>query len=305
MDKDLNFYKGIVDNIVDYILVVDRDYKIVYANRSLLERCSRPEVEVIGKRCHEFSHHCPVPCSKEDGGVKCAHEEVFETGRPVSVTHTHKLPDGTELIFDITASPLKDREGRVLYMIEAMRDVTKIKREMDELLGTQEMFRAIARTAADAIVVIDDKGLITFWNPSAERMFGYSEDEALGEELHMIFAPEKYHKAYRDGIRIFGETGRGNVIGKTLEFTAVRKDGTEFPIEVSTSAIRVRGRWHAVGIIRDITEKVRLNEDLRKRIRELEEFYDIAVTRELRMIELKEEIERLKEEVDRLKRVGS
>jgi|Deesub1362A_J573_1020465.scaffolds.fasta_scaffold00396_11 PAS domain S-box-containing protein len=190
-------------------------------------------------------------------------------------------------------------------MIEVMRDVTKIKREMDELMGAQEMFRTIAKTAADAIVVIDDRGMITFWNPSAERMFGYSEDEALGKELHIIFAPEKYHKAYRDGIRIFGETGKGNVIGKTLEFTAVRKDGTEFPIEVSTSAIRVKGRWHAVGIIRDITEKVRLNEDLRKRIRELEEFYDIAVTRELRMIELKEEIDRLKEEVERLRRVGS
>jgi len=82
----LHFYREIVDSIVDYVLVIDRDYRIVYANRSLLERCGRTEGEVIGKRCHEFSHHCPVPCRRENATVRCAHEEVFDTGRSTSVT---------------------------------------------------------------------------------------------------------------------------------------------------------------------------------------------------------------------------
>jgi PAS domain S-box-containing protein len=299
MDNDLNFYKEIVDSIGDYVLVVDRHYRIVFTNRSLLERCGSRENDVVEKHCYEFSHHCPFPCRIEDTLTECPHEIVFKTGKSTSITHPHKLPDGTELIFDITASPIRDKNGEIIYMIEVMRDVTMAKRVTDELRETREMFHAIAKTATDAIVVIDDRGMITFWNPSAERMFGYKEDEALGKELHLIFAPEMYHKAYRSGIKVFGETGRGNVIGRTLEFTATKKNGTEFPIEVSTSAIRVKGRWHAVGIIRDISERMKLNEDLKKRIKELEEFYEIAVARELRMIELKEEIDRLKKGIDK------
>jgi len=301
MDKELNFYKEIVDSIGDYVLVIDRDYRIVFANRALLERCGLKLEDVKGRKCHEFSHHLPLPCHKELSFLICAHKEVFEKKMPASTTHTHKLPDGTEIVLQITGTPLKGEDGEVLYMVEMMRDITDITKRMDDLQELREMFQAIAMTATDAIVVIDDRGLIKYWNPSAERMFGYSEDEALGKELHMIFAPEKYHRAYRNGIRIFGETGMGNVIGKTLEFTAIKKDRTEFPIEVSTSAINIKGRWHAVGIIRDISERVKLNEDLKKRIKELEEFYDIAVSRELRMIELKEEIERLEGEVQRLK----
>jgi len=302
MDDDLNFYKEIVDSIGDYVLVIDRDYRIVFANRALLERCGLTQDDVKDRRCYEFSHHLSLPCHKEFPSLICAHKEVFQDKMPASTTHTHKLPDGTEIVLQITGTPLKGEDGEVLYMVELMRDITDITRRMNDLQEVREIFHTIARTAADAIVVIDDRGLITFWNPSAERMFGYREDEALGKELHMIFAPEKYRDSYKKGIRRFGETGMGNVIGRTLEFTAIKKDGTEFPIEVSTSAIRVRGRWHAVGIIRDISERVKLNDDLKKRIKELEEFYEIAVSRELRMIELKEEIDRLEKEVQRLRR---
>ncbi|MEA1956960.1 MAG: PAS domain S-box protein [Euryarchaeota archaeon] len=82
-------------------------------------------------------------------------------------------------------------------------------------------------------------------------------------------------------------------IGKTLKLAAVRKDGTEFPVELSLSAVKIKGKWNAIGIIRDIIERKRAEDALRKSIAELERFNRLAVDRELRMVELKREVNRL------------
>jgi PAS domain S-box-containing protein len=135
---------------------------------------------------------------------------------------------------------------------------------MQSLQQSEGKFRAIASTAADAIIVMDNHGIITYFNAAAEKMFGYSWQEALGKELHQLIAPERYRDAYKNGFEKFRESGRGPAIGNTLEFRAVRKDGTEFPIEVSTSVIPVSDEWHAVGIVRDISERKRTERELLK-----------------------------------------
>ncbi|RJQ15095.1 MAG: PAS domain S-box protein [Nitrospiraceae bacterium] len=130
------------------------------------------------------------------------------------------------------------------------------------LYESEEKFRAITTTAVDGIIVMDNKGCIVYWNPAAERMFGYSQQDALGRELHMLLAPEKYHGQYKKGFEAFRSTGQGVAVDRTFEFTAIRKDGTEFPMEVSTSAIRIKGEWHAVGLVHDITERKNAEKDL-------------------------------------------
>ncbi|MBI4681880.1 MAG: PAS domain S-box protein, partial [Nitrospirae bacterium] len=130
------------------------------------------------------------------------------------------------------------------------------------LSESEEKFRAITTTAVDGIIVMDNKGSITYWNPAAERMFGYSQAEAVGRELHIFLAPRKYHEMYKKGFNGFRATGQGPAIGKTLEFIAVKKDGTEFPIEVSTSTISIKGEWHAVGLVHDITQRKNAERDL-------------------------------------------
>ena len=91
-------------------------------------------------------------------------------------------------------------------------------------------------------------------------MFGYSEDKAIGCELHRLLAPERFHQAYMKSFKNFQLTGEGAAIGKTLELTALHKDGHEFPIDISLSAIQIGEEWHAVGIVRDITERKRAEE---------------------------------------------
>jgi PAS domain S-box-containing protein len=156
---------------------------------------------------------------------------------------------------------------------EAHDDIVERKRTEEALRESEEKFRAISGTAADAIILMDNEGRISYWNPAAERTFGYTPGEAIGQELHVFLAPEEFHQPYKQGFKKFRGTGEGPIIGKTAEFVAVRKDGTQFPIEVSTSALNIKGEWHSAGIIRDISERKsaedeirKLNEDLEKRV---------------------------------------
>ena len=122
------------------------------------------------------------------------------------------------------------------------------------LLETEEKFRAITSSANDVIMLMDNEGYISYWNEAAEKIFGYSYDEVFGKELHKLLMPEKYYHAFRKGFTAFKTTGEGPVIGEKIEVEAIKKDGTIFSIELSTSSVKIKGKWHAIGIIRDITE---------------------------------------------------
>jgi PAS domain S-box-containing protein len=123
------------------------------------------------------------------------------------------------------------------------------------LQESEEKFRKISSSAQDAIIMMDHEGRISFWNQAAEKVLGYSQEEALGRELHLWLAPERFRERYRQGFRAFQASGEGPVIGQTLELSALRKDGEEFPIELSVSAVKLKGRWNAIGILRDISER--------------------------------------------------
>lgn len=120
---------------------------------------------------------------------------------------------------------------------------------------SEKKFRSMATAAQDAIVMIDHEGRINYWNPAAERIFGYRADEVVGHDAHSRLAPERYRQLFHEGFARFTDSGHGPLIGKTIEIEALRKDGREFPVEVSISAFKLQGRWHAVGLLRDITER--------------------------------------------------
>ncbi len=97
------------------------------------------------------------------------------------------------------------------------------------------------------------EGAILFWNRAAEVIFGYASDEAIGQNLHHLLAPERYRPAFEAGFARFRTSGEGAVVGRMLELQALRKDGTEFPMELSLSAVKRGEEWIAIGIIRDIS----------------------------------------------------
>lgn len=130
------------------------------------------------------------------------------------------------------------------------------------MIESEEKFRLISTAAQDAIVIIGQEEKVIYWNPAAEKIFGYSANEACGNNMHILITPERYQLEAHQGFERFGRYGVGNLIGKTLEVMARHKSGYEFPIELSISAFRFQDSWHALGIIRDITVRKQAEEKL-------------------------------------------
>lgn len=166
---------------------------------------------------------------------------------------THKTIKGKEFIATVLLTQMQVEQQTVLQA--TVRDISLQKQIEKELKENEERFRTITSMALDAIMLIDESGNISFWNPAAEKMLGYKEEEVIGKELHRLLAPSRYHDAYLKGFQNFQKTGTGSAIGKVLELAAIRKDGTECPIELSVSAVKRNERWCAVGVMRDITER--------------------------------------------------
>ena len=141
---------------------------------------------------------------------------------------------------------------------------TGVLRESESLLS------AITDSAQDVILMMDPKGCVTFWNAAAERVLGYPRAEAFGRNLHDLIAPERYLEAHNSAFPEFLRTGQGAAIGQTLELYARRKDGREIAVALSLSSVLIKGEWHAVGIVRDINERKRIEEELRIKERAIE-----------------------------------
>ncbi|EKD52385.1 MAG: sensory box protein [uncultured bacterium] len=149
--------------------------------------------------------------------------------------------------------------GNDTSFIEALSPffATAIHRKLLEtkIKENEERLRTVTMTALDAIIIMDENGCITGWNPAATRMFGYPLDEILGKNLHTVLSPSRYWADYEKNIPHFRKTGQGPIVRKTREIVALRKDGTEFPIELSVSAIPFKDKWGAVAIVRDISNR--------------------------------------------------
>jgi PAS domain S-box-containing protein len=157
---------------------------------------------------------------------------------------------------------------------------TMAERVVRSLQSKETMLRSVTETAHDAIIAADANGRIQFWNPGAARIFGYSADEVLGKPLTMLM-PQRYHDAHQTGIRRYVETLQARVVGKTVELAGRRKDGSEFPLELSLGAAPLDGVMAFTGIIRDITERKRTAEALQATNAELESF-SYSVSHDLR-----------------------
>jgi len=167
--------------------------------------------------------------------------------------------------------------------IELSRANEKLQQEIRErrtiesaLRESEEKFRSISAGALDGIIMVDSEGKISFWNKAAEVLFGYSPDEAVGKELHLLLAPEIHSDSYYTAFCEFKETGEGPAVGKTLELSALKKNGEKFPVEISISSLKLRDKWHAVGVVRDVTDRKRAEEALRESEEKFRKFSDEA-----------------------------
>jgi diguanylate cyclase (GGDEF)-like protein/PAS domain S-box-containing protein len=149
---------------------------------------------------------------------------------------------------------------RMRVLMRGIRDSTEhleetVAARTADLQEREEILRRLTTAANDAVVMIDEHDTVTFWNHAAEKIFRYTEQEALGRNVHDLIMPERYRSEFAAAFAIFSETGRGRFVGQTRELIAQRRGGEEFPVELSVSAVMVKGRWHAIGLVRDITDR--------------------------------------------------
>ena len=139
----------------------------------------------------------------------------------------------------------------------------------EALEKSEERFRSVTQSANDAIVSVDDAGNIISWNKGAHAIFGYTEEESLGKPA-AILIPDQYRDAHLRGMERFLATGETKMIGNTIESRGVRKDGGEFPLELSLSTWKTKEGIFFAAVIRDITNRKKLEQDLMKGSAELE-----------------------------------
>jgi PAS domain S-box-containing protein len=150
-------------------------------------------------------------------------------------------------------------------VLEALRKRDALLGQSKALMFLQESesrLNAIANAAGDGIIMIDNDGLISFWNPSAERIFGFSRSEAIGQNLHSLIVPERYRKDHNTSFPEFQLKGTGSAVGKTLELSGLHKKGHEIVISLTLSAVQLQDKWHAVGNVRDISDQKRVESEL-------------------------------------------
>lgn len=145
----------------------------------------------------------------------------------------------------------------------------------------EEKFYTIAASARDAIVMVDDEAKISFWNKAAEQIFGFTAKEAIGQLLHELIVSERFRQDSVKGFEKFKKTGQGLIIGKIIEMPALRKSGEEFVAEHSISAIKIKNKWHAIAIIKDITERKNAEDEI-KNLNDLKNKFIKIVSHQLR-----------------------
>jgi PAS domain S-box-containing protein len=146
---------------------------------------------------------------------------------------------------------------------DLQREMGERQQAADALRASEERFRAITESANDAIISADSSGHIVSWNAKAEAIFGYTVEEILGAPLTQLM-PARYHAAHRQHLTQWAATGASRLVGTTVEFVGVRKDGGEFPLEMSLSTWSTAHGRYVTGIIRDLTAQKELQETTRQ-----------------------------------------
>ncbi len=254
-----DFLETLFDSINEGIMVIDSDYLITRVNDAAIHDLSLTVDDCIGMQCYKVSHDNNYPCEGPDD--PCPLREVFSTGKPFSVTHTHYDRDGNPLFVEISATPLKGSNGEVVQVIEVMRDVTERKRAEAALASEKELLSVTLRSIDDGVITTDKDGSVIMLNKMAETLTGWSMEEAVGKPLDTVFEIVDEKTRLPCDSLLEKVIFRGVIIELPQNTVLLSKDGTERIIADSGAPLRDSNSniIGAVLVFRDVTEQ-RINE---------------------------------------------
>jgi diguanylate cyclase (GGDEF)-like protein/PAS domain S-box-containing protein len=231
-------FRLMVENTHDIIYTLTAEGVFVFASPAWTALLGHPVTQVAGQPFQEFVH--PDDLS----GCMAFLRAVVELGtRQEGVEYRVRHIDGTWYWHTSSAVPLRDEAGTIVGFYGIARDITERKRVEDELRASEARFRAVAETAADAIICSDRADRVFLWNRAAEGMFGYTEGEALGMSARALFSDPS------------GAPLPKGTDAPRFESLGCRKDGVLFPVEVSVTNWAAGQETHHTTIVRDVSER--------------------------------------------------
>jgi PAS domain S-box-containing protein len=252
-------YRQLVELAQEGIWAIDNQLKTIFVNPRLSQMLGYPQSEMVGRSFVEFvdkdmaAKIIAIMGKFDRPGIKGQYEYAFP----------HK--DGSHVNTSLEISTITDDQGQVTGKLALVADITARKQMENELRASEERFRAISTSAMDAIILVDSLDTVIYWNPAAERTFGYSEKETLGRKLSDLVIPSHCRSKHR---MILQEITQKPSLEKHYEFTATKKDGSSLPVEVSVTSLMLNGRNCILAIARDVSER-RTMEDALKQERDM------------------------------------
>jgi PAS domain S-box-containing protein len=250
------FYHSLVECLPQNIFRKDREGRVTFGNGRYCATVKRSLPELLGKTDFDlFPPELAVKYRRDD-------QHVMETGSMLEAVEQHRLPDGTLLHVQVVKTPVRDGAGNVAGTQCIFWDVTERVRAEEAIAASEHRYRQLTEATLDAIILADQDGRITLFNPAAERLFGYTAAEVVGQSLTCLMSSQ-YQARHEHGLGRYVDTRVSHIVGRTVELHGRRKDGTEFPMELALSAIELksdqeRSSLQFLGAIRDLTERNRI-----------------------------------------------
>lgn len=259
-------FRNLIESAPDALVMVDEKGIIQLANTQAEHLFGHTKAELLGMPVEVL-----VPVDLAAGHrshridfEKTPHKRIIGQGMELRA----RRKDGTEVPVEIALSPIETETG--LLISASIRDITERMLAQEALRQSEERLRTILDNACDAFVSMDEKGCIIGWNSAAEAMFGWTRTEALGRPLSRIIIPPSHRSAHENGLQHYLQTGAWPVLDRRIRLNAERRDGTEFPVEISIRA-ELNGKSRVFNaFISDITERERAERELAEFNRTLE-----------------------------------
>ncbi|HEU0202274.1 MAG TPA: PAS domain S-box protein [Burkholderiaceae bacterium] len=258
--------RSVVDHVVDGIITINAEGTVTTFNRAAERIFGYHADEVVGRNVKLLM---PEPYHGEHDGyiasyLSTGRAKIIGIGREV----VGRRKDGSAFPMELAISEFRLGEDR--YFTGIVRDITERKRAEQELREAEERMRSVVNHVVDGIITIDAQGNVESFNPAAEKLFGYWREEVIGRNVRMLM-PEPYHAEHDGYIRNYLASGQAKIIGIGREVTGRRKDGSTFPMDLAVSEFHIAARRYFTGIVRDITERKRLQDELKQRLVDLAE----------------------------------
>ncbi|MDO9061286.1 MAG: PAS domain S-box protein, partial [Bradyrhizobium sp.] len=246
--------RRIFDTSQDLVLVIDPKAVLVQVSPSSETILGYKPVEMIGRNASEFLHADDLEISREE-------LRLVRRGKPARNTDSRYIHKDGRIV---TLSWMGAWSEPVQRYFFVGRDMTQSRLAQETLRESEQLARGIIDTALDAFVQIDENSRIRNWNSQAEKIFGWSHDETVGQKLGDLIIPEIHRAGHASGIARFLSTGEGPILGRRIEMEALRKDGREIKVELSITALKRRDGFVFNGFIRDLTDKIAAADRIRQ-----------------------------------------